>query len=76
MNLYPTVFVVKESWQDEKRVSLVPRDVYKLVKNGFNVLVEDQAGLEAGFNNDDYELVGAKISKIQNDYVDCHRVFF
>lgn len=43
------------------RVALTPNVVEKLVKKGFLVNVEKDAGLEAKFRNEDYEKVGAKI---------------
>ena len=45
------------------RVSLVPKDVRKLVKKGHAVFVETDAGLAAGFSDEEYEKSGAKIRK-------------
>lgn len=74
--LQQIVFVVKESREAEKRVSLVPEDVSKLIKKGFGVIIEDQAGIGAGYTNDLYERVGAQICKIPNNSVDCYRLAF
>jgi len=56
-----TVGVPKESFSGERRVGLTPAVVSTLCKKGFNVNVEDGAGVEAKFRNIDYEASGAKI---------------
>ncbi|XP_049854239.1 NAD(P) transhydrogenase, mitochondrial-like [Schistocerca gregaria] len=53
--------VPKEIWQNEKRVALTPAVAATLVKKGFTVQVEEGAGSEAKFRNDDYTQAGAKI---------------
>ncbi|WP_285705895.1 NAD(P) transhydrogenase subunit alpha [Microtetraspora sp. NBRC 16547] len=45
---------------DEPRVSLVPQDVAALVQAGFEVVVEHEAGIRAGFRDKDYEARGAR----------------
>lgn len=76
MHLRSTIFIVKESRNGEQRVALVPSDVLKLIQDGFKVLVEDQAGIGAGFTNRAYESIGAKICKIQTDCVESYRAAF
>jgi len=56
-----TIGVPKESFTGERRVGLTPAVVSTLCKKGFNVNVEDSAGVEAKFRNIDYEASGAKI---------------
>lgn len=56
-----TIGVPKESWQNEKRVALSPAVVSQLVKRGFKVIVEDNAGALATFRNEDYTNAGATI---------------
>jgi len=51
----------------ESRVGLTPASVQQLVNHGHQVLLEDQAGFGAGFENSDYENVGAKILKEASD---------
>jgi len=51
----------------ESRVGLTPESVQQLVNHGHKVLVEDEAGSDAGFENSDYENVGAKILKEASD---------
>ncbi len=47
--------------QDEFRVGLPPRAVGNLVRHGVDVVVEKGAGTDAGFGDDAYEGVGARI---------------
>ncbi len=54
--------VLKERYPNEKRVSLVPVDVERLVKRGLGVLVERGAGSKAGFPDEEYRKAGAKIT--------------
>jgi H+-translocating NAD(P) transhydrogenase subunit alpha len=55
------VGVPRESAPGERRVALVPSSVKKLTKAGFRVLVEANAGTNAGFLDDQYTEEGAKI---------------
>jgi len=56
-----TIGIPKESFGGEKRVALVPAAVANLCKKGFNINVQDGAGIESQFRNIDYEAAGAKI---------------
>ena len=61
--------VPRETAPGEKRVALSPATVATLAeKEGVEVLVEQQAGLLAGFRDQDYEQAGARI-------VDHERIF-
>ena len=53
--------VPSEIKAQESRVGLTPNSVKELINHGHIVLIEDQAGYGAGFENSDYEKVGAKI---------------
>lgn len=53
--------VPKEIKKEEYRVALVPSGVYELVKSSHIVLIESDAGLESGFENQAYIESGAKI---------------
>tara|TARA_B100000029_G_scaffold250975_1_gene248005 strand:+ start:605 stop:1720 length:1116 start_codon:yes stop_codon:yes gene_type:complete len=53
--------VPKEIKPQENRIGLTPESVKNLVSNGHEVLVENNGGFEAGFYNDHYKKVGAKI---------------
>jgi len=53
--------VPKEIKSQEHRIGLTPDSVKILTSNGNEVLVENNGGFEAGFDNNQYEKVGAKI---------------
>lgn len=55
------IAVAKEIEVSERRVSLVPDIVAKLVKQGLEISVESGAGEKAFFSDGDYEAAGAKI---------------
>jgi len=53
--------VPKEIKPQENRIGLTPDSVKILTSNGHEVLVENKGGFEAGFYNEQYKSVGAKI---------------
>ena len=53
--------VPKEIKPQENRIGLTPESVKILVSNGHEVLVENNGGFEAGFYNEQYKSVGAKL---------------
>ena len=53
--------VPKEIKPQENRIGLTPDSVKTLTSNGHEVLIENNGGFEAGFYNDQYSSVGAKI---------------
>jgi alanine dehydrogenase len=53
--------VPKEIKPQEHRIGLTPDSVKILKSNGNEVLVENNGGFEAGFDNEQYEKAGAKI---------------
>ncbi|OAI47628.1 alanine dehydrogenase [Gammaproteobacteria bacterium SCGC AG-212-F23] len=53
--------VPKEIKNNEFRVGLVPSSVRELVANGHQVLVQHNAGIGIGLDDDSYRLAGAKI---------------
>ncbi len=60
-----TLGVIKEKCLGENRVSLIPKSVQILCKLGFLVNIQKNAGLLAGFSNEEYKKYGA----IVTDYV-------
>ena len=54
--------VVKESMPGERRVALVPASVPPLIKDGWEVMIEPGAGVEAGFTDAAYQEKGARIA--------------
>ena len=59
--------VPKEIKPQENRIGLTPESVKTLVSEGHEVLVENNGGFEAGFENDQYIKAGAKIVQKAND---------
>ena len=55
------VAIPKETATGEHRVGATPKTVKRLLKQGFEVLVESGAGSEANYSNDEYEQAGASI---------------
>ena len=53
--------VPREIKPQENRIGLTPDSVKTLVLEGHEVLVENNGGFEAGFENDQYLKAGAKI---------------
>jgi NAD(P) transhydrogenase subunit alpha len=55
------VGVPRESYPGERRVALVPSVLANLKKVGLDVVVEQNAGLEAGYPDTEYTAKGAKV---------------
>ena len=53
--------VPKEIKQQEHRIGLTPASVKTLISEGHEVVVENNGGFEAGFDNEQYTNIGAKI---------------
>ncbi len=53
--------VLKEQAKNETRVALVPKDVALLKKAGYEILMEKNAGLKAGYEDTSYQEKGANI---------------
>ena len=58
------IAVLKERYTNELRVAITPDVVKLFIKDNFQVCVENNAGLAAGFSNEEYLKAGAKISKV------------
>lgn len=56
------IAVVKEAPLEERRVSLIPDAVSRLVKQQLSIIVEAGAGERAYFSDEDYRAAGAEIS--------------
>lgn len=55
------ISVPKEIMEGENRTAIVPDVAAKLAKAGFTIQIEKDAGLNAGYKDDQYESSGAKI---------------
>ena len=59
--------VPSEIKPQEYRVGLTPTSVQELTNHGHDVLIQDNAGFGAGFENQDYISAGAKIASTAGD---------
>ena len=59
--------VSKETYPGERRVALVPMVIPTLTKAGFEVVVETQAGMQAGYPDSQYTEKGAQIVTARPD---------
>jgi H+-translocating NAD(P) transhydrogenase subunit alpha len=65
-----TIGVPRETYPGERRVALIPRACDALGKLGASVVVEQSAGVEAGFPDEQYALRGAR-SASRRDVFQC-----
>lgn len=63
--------IPREAYFQEKRICLTPDAVNTIVNNGHRILVEKDAGLEAGFTDKDYSEAGAKITSDTKEVFGC-----
>ena len=67
--------VPKEIKPQESRIGLTPYSVKELVSYGHKVIVENNGGFEAGFENSEYESAGAKITnKVEDIFSDAELI--
>lgn len=59
--------IPKEIIENEYRVSLTPKNTERIIKKGYQVLVESGAGDKANFSNNDYEKSGAIIIQTKSE---------
>ena len=59
--------IVKEQLAEENRIAITPQIAELLIKNGFKVIMEQNAGINAGFNDDSYLEKSAKIKPTANE---------
>ena len=63
-----TIGVPRESYTGERRVALIPRSCDVLKKLGASVIVEQSAGAEAGFPDDQYTARGAQVGSREDAF--------
>ena len=67
--------VPKEIKNNENRVALTPAGVKEFCKRNHKVFIQDNAGFDSGFLNEDYESAGAKIlPAIEDVYGKCEMI--
>ena len=59
--------------EGEMRVAVVPNSIPKLSKSGFEVFIEEDAGVNANHSNDEYEKRGGKICPTE-DVLSCETI--
>ena len=59
--------------EGEMRVAIVPNSIPKLSKSGFEVFIEEDAGVNANHSNDEYEGRGGKICS-REDVLSCETI--
>ena len=70
-----TISGLKETVAGEKRVALVPESVSRLARQGVTILLQEGAGVEAGFKPKDYETAGAAIVSDYNELLKEGNIF-
>ena len=60
--------VLKENKPNEKRVAITPSSISKIKKLGYDIYIEQDAGLLSNFKNSQYKEVGANLSSIDDIY--------
>jgi len=58
--------IPKEKNKNETRVAIVPVSLPKLMKLGFDVIIEKGAGEKSGYSDSEYEEKGAKIGTLES----------
>ncbi|NIM11503.1 MAG: Re/Si-specific NAD(P)(+) transhydrogenase subunit alpha [Candidatus Aminicenantes bacterium] len=56
------IAIPKETFEDERRVPMIPADVDKLIKRGAEVVIESGMGKGSGYDDGEYTKVGAKVT--------------
>lgn len=55
--------ILKETQIGERRVSMSPNIAKQLISKGFEILVEEEAGANSSYKNDDYKNAGVHVEK-------------
>lgn len=61
------IIVLKETREGEGRVALTPAAVSLLVARHYHIMIEGEAGLLAGFSDEEYIQAGARIFKLSSE---------
>jgi proton-translocating NAD(P)+ transhydrogenase subunit alpha len=70
------IAIPKEILPGENRVACVPDVTSKLIKAGFQVQIEKDAGINAGFTNEQYTSAGAKVIDNLNELYSTADIVF
>jgi alanine dehydrogenase len=69
-----SISIVKERRIGENRVLLFPKEVKLLIESGYDVFIEQDAGVGSGVSNEDYISTGAKIVNRERAWTCSHMV--
>lgn len=64
LTIMQALFIPKETREFEERVALIPKDIQQLQKD-FQIFVQEDAGLSAGYRNEEYQEHGASICTLE-----------
>ncbi|NCO64866.1 MAG: NAD(P)(+) transhydrogenase (Re/Si-specific) subunit alpha, partial [Flavobacteriia bacterium] len=53
--------VLKETQKGDNRVAITPKIAQQLIERGFDVRIEEDAGVNSSYKNSDYSKAGASI---------------
>lgn len=67
--------IPKETHPVENRVALLPKHVEKLIKKGFDIIVESDLGAPLGIPDSEYAGKGAKVSPNKAEVLSCDVIF-
>lgn len=60
--------VLKENKENEKRVAITPSSIKKIKKLGYDIFIEEDAGLLSNFENSQYQEAGVTVSSATDIY--------
>ena len=63
--------ILKEHQDGEKRVSISPNIAKQLINKGFEILVEQDAGINSSYKNSDYTDINATIENKETVFKDA-----
>lgn len=55
--------ILKETQKGERRISISPNIAKQLIAKGFEILIEEEAGVNSSYKNSDYQDVGVQVEK-------------
>jgi alanine dehydrogenase len=67
--------IPKEIKNNEYRVAATPDGVKTLIQRGHQVIVGESAGVGSGFSDEDYKKVGAKVSTVDEVYLNADMIY-
>ncbi|MFN4083348.1 MAG: Re/Si-specific NAD(P)(+) transhydrogenase subunit alpha [Bacteroidia bacterium] len=66
------IAVIKETRINENRVAITPQVAAQLIKSGYSIMVEPNAGYNSNFNDEAYKQAGCEIGSKQDILAKCN----